>query len=148
MAAAQLAVRTVGIGILQTILKNWFKYNSAPVYIMTLSLFTAFLNVRINSAKGSYCICAVAPFTLGIYLIHAHANVSPWLWETLALLEKMGSTFFPIIQFSCVIGIFTACLVLDVIRKYTVGRLETANTVCRVNNIAIVWSKKILEWLG
>lgn len=148
MAAAQLAGKTAGIGVLQTILENWVKYNSAPVYLMTLSLFTAFLNVRIKSAKASHCICAAAPLTLGVYLIHAHANVAPWLWETLALPEKMGSTFFPIIQFSCVIWIFAACLVLDVIRKYTVGRLETANTVCRVNNIAIVWSKKILEWLG
>ncbi len=129
MAAAQMAAELTGIGILQTVLKNWFRYDSAPVFLMTLCLFTAFLSVRIRSEKVSRCICAAAPLTLGIYLIHNHANVSPWLWETLALPEKMGSAFFPAIQAGCVLGIFAVCLVLDAIRKYTVGRLERCTLV-------------------
>ena len=49
-------------------------------------------------------------------------------WDP-ALPEKMGSAFFPAIQVGCVLGIFAVCLVLDAIRKYTVGRLERCTLV-------------------
>jgi hypothetical protein len=49
----------------------------------------------------------------------------------LALPEKMGSAMFILIQFGCVAGIFAACIAIDTVRKYTVGRLERAEFVGR-----------------
>ena len=126
MAAGQVAAKAVWIGILQSIISNWFRYDSAPVYLMTIALFAAFLNIRIQCDRVSKAICSVAPLTLGVYLIHAHANVSPWLWETLNLPGKMCSAWFPLIQFGCVIVIFAACIAIDSIRQATVGKLENA----------------------
>lgn len=133
MAVGQVAAKAVGIGILQSIISNWFRYDSAPVYLMTIALFTAFLNVQIKSSRITKAICAVAPLTLGVYLIHAHANISPWLWEMLNLPDKMCSAWFPLIQVGCVVAVFVACTVADELRKVTVGRLERCRligTVC------------------
>lgn len=111
---------------LAAIVKNWYRYDSAPVYIMTVCLFMGFLNIQIRSSWLSSVITAVAPLTLGVYLIHAHANVSPWSWAVLNLPAKMDSALFPLIQLACVIGIFTICISIDAARKATVGRLENA----------------------
>lgn len=133
MAAGQVAAKTVGIGILQSIISNWFRYDSAPVYLMTIALFAAFLNIQIQHDRVSKAICSVAPLTLGVYLIHAHANVSPWLWEMLNLPVKMCSAWFPLIQVGYVVFVFVACTVADALRKVTVGRLDRHRliwTVC------------------
>lgn len=144
LAAGQMAANAVGIGILQNIISNWFRYDSAPVYFMTIALFTAFLNIQVKSDYMSKIICFVAPLTLGVYLIHAHADVSSWLWTTLNLPSKMSFASFPIIQFGCVIAIFTACIVIDAIRRATVGKLEnTKNLHLLCNTI----SNKVSEYL-
>ena len=124
MAAGQVAAKAVGIGILQSIISNWFRYDSAPVYLMTIALFAALLNIQIQHDRVSKAICSVAPLTLGVYLIHAHANVSPWLWETLNLPTKMDSILFPLVQAGCVLAVFVVCSAVDIFRKATVGRLE------------------------
>lgn len=116
-------------GIVQNIVGNWFGYDSAPAYIMTLCLFVGFLNFNIRSQKLSRVICAVAPLTLGVYLIHAHANVDPWIWSVLQLPSKMSSALFPLIQIGCVLGIFLICIGIDALRKVTVGRLENSKLI-------------------
>ena len=114
----------LGIGIFQTILKNWFRYDSAPVYIMTMCLFAGFVNLQIHKEKLANAIRYVAPLTFGVYLIHAHADVSPWSWEVLNMPAKMDSALFPIVQLGIVLGIFAVCAAIDGIRKHTVGKLE------------------------
>lgn len=119
---------------LLAIVKNWFRYDSAPVYGMTVALFLAFLNMRVKNAGAARLCSYVSPLTLGVYLIHAHANVSPWLWELLALPEKMDSAAFPLVQFGCVLGIFALCAAIDALRRATVGRLERStalNNTCQ-----------------
>lgn len=127
MAVCQVAANAAGIGILQSIITNWFRYDSAPVYLMTIALFAAFLNIHIKNDCISRVICSVAPLTLGVYLIHAHANVSPWSWSILDLPSKMCSAIFPLIQLGCVIAIFIVCITIDAIRRATVGKLENTN---------------------
>lgn len=134
IALGQLAAGKLNIGIVQTILASWFRYDSAPVYMMTLCLFLGFLNIRITGAKLSRMICRIAPLTLGVYLIHAHANVSPWSWEVLALPGKMDSLLFPLIQLGAVLGIFVLCAGIDAVRKVTVGRLENAGWLRMICN--------------
>lgn len=126
IAAGQVAANVLGIGILQRIISNWFRYDSAPVYLMTIALFSAFLNIRIKNKRLSTVICFVAPLTLGVYLIHAHANVSPWIWQVAALPEKMSSVQFPLIQFGIVFIIFFTCAAVDILRRCTIGKAEHA----------------------
>ena len=124
IAGLQLLNRQLGIGLISSILRNWFRYDSAPVYLMTVFLFVGFLNIRTTGKRASRLICTVAPLTLGVYLIHAHANVSPWLWDRLSLPEKMDGLVFPVIQMVSVLAIFAVCSFIDILRKHTIGRLE------------------------
>ena len=96
---------------------------------MTAFLFVGFLNVRITGKAASRPLCTVAPLTLGVYLIHAHANVSPWSWDVLALPSKMTSGAFPLVQLASVLGIFIVCAVIDAIRKVTVGKIENSRII-------------------
>ena len=137
--AAMYIVFAGGLGIsvpyvLFTIVKHWLRYDSAPVYFMTMGLFIGFLNVRIPSEKLSGAIVQIAPLTLGVYLIHAHANVSPWSWEVLNLPSKMDTALFPIIQIASVVGIFVICAMIDMLRSATVGKLEEAKVLSNYCN--------------
>ena len=130
MASAQVVLEggtnIPGAGILSAIVGHWFRYDSAPAYIMTICLFVAFMNIHIHSEKLSRAIISVAPLTLSVYLIHAHANVSPWSWEFFNLPPKMNSLTFPLVQIAYVLAIFIVCAVIDVLRKMTIGRVENA----------------------
>ena len=97
---------------------------SIPVYIMTVLLFTAFLNINIHGEKVIKIITAIAPATLGVYLIHAHANVSPWSWRIVNLPAKMGSPFFPLVQIAIVCSVFMICTTIDYMRKHVASRIE------------------------
>lgn len=131
--------------IVSVIAERWYRYDSAPVYVMTMCLFVGFLNIRITSERLSRAIVRVAPLTLGVYLIHAHANVSPWSWEVLALPERMGSALFPLIQLGAVLGIFAICAAIDAVRSVTLGRLEQSCGLTRLcqtveDRLATIWS--------
>lgn len=143
IASVQLAANAAGIGILQKIIGNWFRYDSAPAYLMTMVLFAAFLNIQIKGDCASKVICSIAPLTLGVYLFHDHVNVSPWLWELLNLPVKMDSASFPLIQAGCVLAIFIACIAIDAIRRATVGKLENAKKLQLLCNTI---SSKVSEY--
>jgi len=127
-------VITRGIPVLKAIAGNLYRYDSVAVYIATLCLFAAFLNININGNATSGIITKLSAATFGVYLIHAHADVSPWLWETLKLPEKLGKPVFPIIQFGCVLLIFAICAAADMIRNATAGRLERSSALRRLGD--------------
>ena len=126
-------------GIVMTVVDNWFRYDSAPVYIMTMGLFVGFLNLRIGSEKWANLIRFVAPLTFGVYLIHAHADVSPWSWEVLDMPAKMDSALFPVVQLGVVLGIIAVCAAIDAARKVTVGKLEELPVISRVCETVTGW---------
>lgn len=82
------------------------------------------MNIRIGNEKWANLIRFVAPLTFGVYLIHAHADVSLWSWEVLNMPAKMDSALFPLVQLGIVLGIFAVCAAMDAARKATVGKLE------------------------
>lgn len=117
------------------IASNWYRYDSVPAYMMSLILFVAFLNIQISSERISRAIAVVAPSTLGVYLIHAHASLSPWSWEVLNLPKKMQSPLFPLIQLLAVVGIFIGCSCIDLVCKYTIGKMEKGSRVVYISNM-------------
>lgn len=124
MASAQWLSRYLEIGFLERIFNNWFRYDAVPVYLMTLCLFAAFLDMSVRGERISRWIRAVAQATFGVYLIHAHAEVSPWIWDTLALPGLMDSVCFPLIQLGSVIVIFALSVCLDMARMKLFGVLR------------------------
>ncbi len=127
----------------------WCQYDSVPVYLASLALFVGFLHLKIKQGWLSRLILWCSPLTFGVYLIHAHADVDPWLWGMLNLPAKMDGWYFPLIQIGSVVGIFVICLILDWLRKMTVGRIETCKftrDLCdRVTEKCICIGEKILN---
>ena len=117
------------VALAQVISDNWYRYDSVPASLASICLFVAFLNIRIENQFISKVITLIAPATLGVYLIHAHSEFSPWSWEVLNLPAHMYSAGFVLVQLGAVLGIFTVCTVLDLVRKYTVGRLENCKMI-------------------
>lgn len=107
----------LNIGIMQSIVHNWYRYDSALVLIMSLILTAVFINIDVKNTVVSKVITKIAPLTLGVYLIHHHADLGPWMWGVIALPEYLSAWLSPIIQILAVLGIFVACIVIDAIRN-------------------------------
>lgn len=126
---------TLNIGIAQNIIHHWYSYNAAPAYLMSLGLLELFINIDVKSTLISKTATKIAPLTLGVYLIHAHADVSPWMWETLNMPQYMEHWSFPAVQLGVTIGVFAVCILLDLIRDIIFDRLGASYIVRKVDAI-------------
>ena len=115
--------------IAQKVFMNWYRYDSVPVYLATILLFSAFLNMEIRALTVQYHILWIAQTTFGVYLIHAHADISPWLWGNLQLPEKMNTLVFPIFQIGIVLTIFVISSMIDLLRRMTIGKIEEVEAI-------------------
>ena len=125
MTVALFVAKYLGIGIAVSVTRNWFSYDSVPVYLATLIFFCMFLNLR--KPEGGFLtklISFVSPLTFGVYLIHAHASVSPWLWEHSMLSKHTQELYFPLMQICIVIGVFCVCILIDAARNLLFRSLE------------------------
>ena len=155
LIAAAVSVTYVFVGtnipIVCTVVGNWYRYDSVPVYIETLCLFAAFLNLNIKNQFITRSATILAPATLGVYLIHAHASFSPWVWEILDMPAKMNSAWFPMYQIRVVFAIYFGCTVVDVLRRCTVGQVETSSFImgiCRKLTKMVNTMFKQLDWIA
>jgi len=108
----------LGIDKLNHMVHNLYKYDSVFAIIMSLLLMLIFANINIKQGVFSKVAICVAPFTLGVYLIHAHADVSPWSWDVINLPQYLDKLFFPAVQIIAVIGIFLVCVIIDYLRSF------------------------------
>ena len=108
-------------------------------------LFVAFINVKIENGRVKKMISIVSPATFGVYMIHAHAEVDPWLWGMLDLPQKMESMAFPAIQLLSVLAIFAICIGIDIVRQKTIGRIEKNFIVKKASDIV---EKLVKEYLN
>ncbi len=77
--------------------------------------FLFFKNIHIPYNKF---INTVAASTFGVLCIHAHSDaMRQWLWrDTLDNVGHYGDSFMPLYAIGCVVGVFTVCTVIDIIR--------------------------------
>lgn len=148
MTTVFLGSKALDVPIITRIAKNWFSYNSLPVYLATVVFFLLFLNLRSKNTLSisvfQRFISYISPLTFGVYLIHAHANVSPWLWETSHLALHTQSPYFPLMQFGIVSVIFCGCLLMDAGRSWLFSKLEHSHAVAEKCDGITQWcSKKI-----
>lgn len=131
---------TLNIGIAQTIIHHWYSYNAVPAYLMSLGLMDFFIHINVKNSLISKAITKIAPLTLGVYLIHAHADLSPWMWETLNMPQFMEHWNFPLVQIGVMVGVFMVCIGLDWIRKslFRIIRLS------RINRTVDAWLANII----
>lgn len=69
-------LRTGSLGLLLSVC---MEYNHVLVLLASVGLFAAFLRVRVND-KISGVICEIAPYTLGVYLLHENLGVR-YAWQ-------------------------------------------------------------------
>lgn len=69
-------LRTGSLGLLLSVC---MEYNHVLVLLASVGLFAAFLRVRVND-KMTGVICRVAPYTLGVYLLHENLGVR-YAWQ-------------------------------------------------------------------
>lgn len=132
--------------ILVNAINNQYRYDSVFAYISSICILLFFINLKIKNLFFNKLIIFVAPSTLGVYLIHTHADFSKWFWTWLNLPSKMNSSMFIIIQLGGVVcGIFASCIFIDIIRRYTVGRIEKSRLVYNWCNKITVYLRSIIS---
>lgn len=143
------AVLTAGSYVrpLRSLGDTWNRYDSPFVYAATLLLFTAFLHMKEMPKSLERIVKICTPAVFGVYLIHAHADVSPWIWNTLALPGRLSSPLFPVFQLSSVAAIFLVCCCIDAIRRKTVGLAERSRAVSAVTSVLTGAWERILSYL-
>lgn len=129
VSGAQVISKIVDIGVINSILNNFYRYDSVPAYLMSLCIFICFINVEIRNKVASKFISLIATLTFGVYLIHAHSNVTDMTWSVLNMPSHMNSALFVPFQLAIVIAIFAICAALEYVRKVTIGKLETLPAV-------------------
>lgn len=117
------------IPLIKTLFDNQYRYDSVFAYVSSLCILVAFINIKIKSDWLNKAIIFIAPSILGVYLIHDHSEFSPWSWEFLNMPQYMDTLIFPVIQLAIVIAIMVLCLIIDIMRRYTIGRVETSKFV-------------------
>lgn len=127
MTAVLFLSKHLGIGIAVSVTRNWYQYNSIPVYVATVLFVSLFLNLR-GPKNPTLCklISFASPLTFGVYLIHAHANVDPWLWKFTTLAQHTQEIYFPFMQIGMVIAVFSVCILIDAGRNLLFHSLENS----------------------
>lgn len=134
VTAALFVANHLHIGIAQSIIRNWYRYDSALVVVMSLILMSIFLNIEVKSMRISRLITKIAPLTLGVYLIHAHADVSPWSWKVINLPQYMSNVTFPLVQIVAVLVIFLLCIVIDFVRQSVFKNIRLSRYMDWIDN--------------
>lgn len=101
-------------------------------FIMSLPIFIWFQNRpgSFGSGRLGHAVTAIAPYSLGVYLISEHFCIWDWLWNGLFDWKRLGGSpwLIPIMLITCCI-IFLVCAGLDYLRSVVFK-------VCRINDLA------------
>ena len=91
-------------------------YNHILVLTASVGLFYVFRYMEIPQGKITDMICKVAPYTLGVYLLHENLAIRT-KWQFMAGIELVKGTWkiFPHMIIT-VIGVFTFGIIIDFVR--------------------------------
>lgn len=109
-----LCVRAVYLktGSLDHFIQNTYHYNHVLNLFAAVSLFYAFYHWKLDEEKWwSKLICKVAPYTLGVYLLHEQIDIR-FLWP-----QWLGATA------DCSVAVFVLRCILSVLIVFVVGIL-------------------------
>ncbi|MFA0438587.1 acyltransferase family protein [Vibrio sp. 10N.222.51.C12] len=101
----------------------YFTGNKSPLtFLLSIVIFIYFKQINIGSIKS---INIVSSTMFGVYLIHDHQFVRPFLWHHLFKNDTyLDSNLLYIHSISAIIAVFVACIVLDLIRSKVVAVLN------------------------
>lgn len=105
-------------GSLGTILTGCYNYNHILVLAASLGVFYLFYHMQIKSERTGRLICRVAPYTLGVYLLHEHAAIryewQQWIYAITGKPDNVGSLL--LVTAFAVLAVFLCGVLLDMVR--------------------------------
>lgn len=119
-------------------------YNSILAVIWAASTFIYFIDVKFKSKLINF----ISPSVLGIYLIHENDLLKKYIWT--GIFPNVNYMNFPyfhaLIKILC---IFIACLIIDLIKRFTISKIfknwldKNYNKICLFfkNKISILFNK-------
>ena len=94
-----------------------YDYNHIFNLMASVGLFMFFLKVKIKDGIFASLICKIAPYTLGVYLLHEHIYVR-YLWpEWLGVERSQNVGVFLLSAWGTVMLVFTVGIVVDYLRS-------------------------------
>lgn len=92
-------------------------YNHFWVFMASLGLFSFFLKVKVKEGFWAKMVCAIAPYTLGVYLLHEHMYIK-YLWPKWLLAGKAENPVqLVLFVFMAVCVVFIAGIAVDYLRS-------------------------------
>lgn len=110
----------------------WGKYNGPLTVLMAVFLFVWFKNLRIKE-NGLVCfVVRLAPYSLGVYLIHEHPLVRGILWRSVSgLWSDNAVLLIPSILLSGVF-VYLLCTIMDWLRERLFSLLAVNRSVEKI----------------
>lgn len=106
-------------GSLELILKIPYEYNHIFSFLASVGLFCLFLDSDIRGKIGSVAV-KIAPYTLGVYLLHENLGVR-YAWQKWLGSDRIdGAVSLLLWTVIAVIVVFVLGILVDVIRKISV----------------------------
>jgi len=113
-------------------------------FFLSLFLFLWFQKHNFKKNIINDLIVKIAPYTLGIYLIHDNRYMRSFLWYSGIDFDKyLNSSLLIPLMFSFSIGIFLACAFIDFIRSKIFIYLQINTLIDFTNSRLEKFSKKI-----
>lgn len=99
---------------------NLYRYSSPTVLFGSVALFAFFISMKSGDGKLSPLWRYLGGCTYAVFLIHTHPVVADRLWNVLSPAKHVGEWGYGIV---CVLGIFSACVLIDTARKFALRPL-------------------------
>lgn len=97
------------------------RQNSVLALAAAVEFFLYFLTKK---PVYSGAINLIASASFGVYLIHEHVLLRPYLWHSVCRTQDWASSpWMPVHALVCVLGIFAVCTLMDLLRSRSVEKL-------------------------
>ena len=110
-------------GSLEHIVKICIEYNHILPLLASVGLFGVFLNLRVSGTFAK-AVNHIAPYTLGVYLLHENLGVR-YAWQKWLGAEKVkGAGSLLLWTAVAVICVFAAGILIDMVRAWVLEKLQ------------------------
>lgn len=104
-------------GELQHLFGTTHHYNHIFVFLSSVGLFMFFMQVKIKDGWFATCVCKIAPYTLGVYLLHEQVYIR-YLWPKWLGCENIGGTVSLVVSaLGAVAVVFLVGIFVDFVRS-------------------------------
>lgn len=133
---SELVIDYVGAHFFWSVLKHAEHFRKINSFFVVFSVVTLVAGAAKLKPEHSAFVQAVSSTTLGVFLLHDNKAMIPLLWRRLLRPYRFASSNFLIFHAigSCLL-IFAVCVVIDLLRQNTVGRIEDKFLGSRIDSL-------------